>query len=282
MKPAVILPERPLSAVPSLWELRRRAISRRSASRKVASRTKRGRETSGSETGTALSEINGRSDRTVQQLLKWLNAEFPVDPEVWQYFTFLCGMLDLRTGTMRYASAGHPGPIHVPVRSEPVALEAAGLPIGWFADVEYDEFVARFGPGDRLYLYSDGLTEAMNESDEDFGKAGLLGSLTSTWKWQPEKGPLRPREKGPPGLACQYINPASSERGGARVAHRREPAIPAATDSNREPAVPAGRRRSVASRETSWTAGTPSSRPGRKAHSCCLSGGTDGVSPAGP
>ena len=103
-----------------------------------------------------------------------------------------------------------------------------------------------------------------------------------TWKWQPEKGPLRPREKGPPGLACQYINPASSERGGARVAHRREPAIPAATDSNREPAVPAGRRRSVASRETSWTAGTPSSRPGRKAHSCCLSGGTDGVSPAGP
>ena len=102
------------------------------------------------------------------------------------------------------------------------------------------------------------------------------------WKWQAEKGPLRPREKGPPGLACQHINPASSERGGARVAHRREPAIPAATDSNREPAVPAGRRRSVASRETSWTAGTPSSRPGRKAHSCCLSGGTDGVSPAGP
>lgn len=114
------------------------------------------------------------------QLLKWLNAEFPVDPEVWQYFTFLCGMLDLRTGALRYASAGHPGPIHVPVGSEPVALEAAGLPIGWFADVEYDEFVAHFGPGDRLYLYSDGLTEAMNESDEDFGTAGLLGSLTST------------------------------------------------------------------------------------------------------
>ena len=108
------------------------------------------------------------------------------------------------------------------------------------------------------------------------------GERRGHWKWQAEKGPLRPREKGPPGLACQHINPASSERGGARVAHRREPAIPAATDSNREPAVPAGRRRSVASRETSWTAGTPSSRPGRKAHSCCLSGGTDGVSPAGP
>ena len=50
-----------------LWGPRRRAISRRSASRKMASRTKRGRETSGSETGTALSERNERSCRTVQQ-----------------------------------------------------------------------------------------------------------------------------------------------------------------------------------------------------------------------
>ena len=72
------------------------------------------------------------------QLTKWLNREFPVDPEVWQYFTFLCGMLDLRTGRLRYASAGHPGPIHVPVDGAPVSLEAAGLPIGWFADVEYE------------------------------------------------------------------------------------------------------------------------------------------------
>ena len=44
--------------------------------------------------------------------------------------------------------------------------------------------------------------------------------LPVRWKWQPEKGPLRPREKGPPGLACQHLNPASSERGGARVVRR--------------------------------------------------------------
>ena len=114
------------------------------------------------------------------QLTKWLNAEFPVDPEVWQYFTFLCGMLDLTTGRLRYASAGHPGPIHVPAHGAPVALEAAGLPIGWFADVEYDEFVVDLTPGDRLYVYSDGLTEAMNEADEDFGLAGLRTSLAET------------------------------------------------------------------------------------------------------
>ena len=113
-------------------------------------------------------------------LNKWLNAEFPVDPEVWQYFTFLCGMLDLSTGQLRYASAGHPGPVHLPVGGAPAPLEAAGLPIGWFADAEYDEFTVQVEPGDRLYLYSDGLTEAMNESEDDFGVAGLVTSLTET------------------------------------------------------------------------------------------------------
>ena len=154
----------------------------------------------------------------------------------------------------------------------------------------------RGSPGLAVHLYEapDGCAlddrDAWQAANPGLGTIKALDYMTgeaervriTPWKWQAEKGPLRPREKGPPGLACQHINPASSERGGARVAHRREPAIPAATDSNREPAVPAGRRRSVASRETSWTAGTPSSRPGRKAHSCCLSGGTDGVSPAGP
>ena len=115
------------------------------------------------------------------QITKWLNSEFQgVDPEVWQYFTFFCGVLDLTTGTMRYASAGHPGPIHVPIDGAPVALEAAGLPIGWFGEADYDEFVAHLGPGDRIYLYSDGLPAAMNESDEDFGTAGLLASLSRT------------------------------------------------------------------------------------------------------
>ena len=112
------------------------------------------------------------------QLTKWLNVEFPVDPEVWQHFTFLCGVLDLSAGRLRYASAGHPGPLHIPPAGEPAALEAAGLPIGWFDDAEYDEFSVRDHPGDRLYLHSDGLTEAMNEAD--FGVSGLMASLEAT------------------------------------------------------------------------------------------------------
>lgn len=116
-----------------------------------------------------------------KKLLERLNTEFPVDPETGQYFTFLGGVLDLSAHTMRYASAGQSGPIHVPARgSVPVRLEAAGLPIGMFPEPDYTEFVVDLQPRDRLYLYSDGVTEAMNEHDEEFGVDGMLASLAAT------------------------------------------------------------------------------------------------------
>lgn len=117
---------------------------------------------------------------TPARLAERLNAEFPVDVDAWQFFTFLGGVLDLSTGTLRYVSAGHQGPIHVPAGGMPVALEAAGLPIGMFPDAEYDEFTARLEPGDRLYVYSDGVTEVMNEADDDFGVTRLAAVLAET------------------------------------------------------------------------------------------------------
>ncbi|MCY4121402.1 MAG: SpoIIE family protein phosphatase [Acidobacteria bacterium] len=106
-----------------------------------------------------------------------LNAEFPINVEAWEYFTFLGGVLDLSKRTVRYVSAGHHGPVHVPAGGAPVALEAAGLPIGMFPDAEYEEFAKRLEPGDRLYLFSDGVTEAMNEAEEDFGVDRLVAAL---------------------------------------------------------------------------------------------------------
>ena len=118
--------------------------------------------------------------RTPAKVAQRLNEQFPINPDVWQYFTFLGGVLDLSTHTVRYVSAGHPGPVHVPADGAPVVLEAAGLPIGMFPDADYSEFVATLGGGDRLYFYSDGVTDAMNPADEDFGRPGLLETLAAT------------------------------------------------------------------------------------------------------
>ena len=112
------------------------------------------------------------------ELAARLNTEFPVNVDAWQYFTFLGGVLDLSEGTVRYVSAGHHGPVWIPAGGAPVALKAEGLPIGMFPDCEYEEFAQELRPGDRLYLYSDGVTEAMNEAEADFGVSGLIATLT--------------------------------------------------------------------------------------------------------
>jgi sigma-B regulation protein RsbU (phosphoserine phosphatase) len=60
--------------------------------------------------------------------------------------------------------------------SPPVVLESSGFPVG-VGRVNYREQVVRLQQGDRLLLYSDGLTEAKNADGEHFGTRRLLGAL---------------------------------------------------------------------------------------------------------
>ena len=111
------------------------------------------------------------------EVAEQLNRQFPMDPTTGQYFTLLYGILSLQTREFRYVCAGHPGPVHLSGSGEPVIVETQGLPIGFFKDAIYEEHSITMKPGDRLYLYSDGITEAMNENGEEFGKGRLLGAL---------------------------------------------------------------------------------------------------------
>ena len=55
--------------------------------------------------------------------------------------------------------------------------EAGRFPISWFPDAVYREQVVRLGPGDRLFLHSDGISEAMNPARVQFGLAGIRRAL---------------------------------------------------------------------------------------------------------
>jgi PAS domain S-box-containing protein len=96
-----------------------------------------------------------------------------------QYLTLVCGVLDVQSGEFRYVAAGHPGPVLVRKDAPPRALEApTGLPIG-LLDSPFEELVVPLCPGDRIYLYSDGLTEAENPVAEQFGVERLLSCLAA-------------------------------------------------------------------------------------------------------
>jgi sigma-B regulation protein RsbU (phosphoserine phosphatase) len=108
-----------------------------------------------------------------------LGERFPFDDKTGQYFTLVYGLLDLHTHRLRYVSAGHPGVIHV-ARAGPARLiEVSGYPIGVAAD-PYEEHEIELAPGDRLFVYSDGVPEAMDAADTPFGTARLVAQLDQT------------------------------------------------------------------------------------------------------
>jgi sigma-B regulation protein RsbU (phosphoserine phosphatase) len=96
-----------------------------------------------------------------------------------QPFTLLYGILSLDTWALRFISAGHPGPVHLPRGSPPAVLEVTGFPVG-VGTGSYREQVVELRPGDRLVLYSDGVTEARNAEGEHFGIRRLLSALEQT------------------------------------------------------------------------------------------------------
>ena len=105
-----------------------------------------------------------------------MNQLFPFNATTEQFATMIYGVLDAGTGEFRYVSAGHPGPVHLPAGAAPVILESTGSPIG-LAEDAYGERSVRLAAGDRLYLYSDGVAEAMNPGGELFGYARALEAI---------------------------------------------------------------------------------------------------------
>jgi sigma-B regulation protein RsbU (phosphoserine phosphatase) len=138
-----------------------------------------------------MSPIPGQSSLLLQQIAgsskyrlvspvevaEQLNWQFLMDTESAQYFTLIYGILNLATHEFRYVSAGHPGLIYLARESEPTTLEKFGGPIGFIRETKFKEFSVRMKPGDRLYLYSDGVTEATNPNEEEFGEQQLLRTL---------------------------------------------------------------------------------------------------------
>ncbi len=99
-----------------------------------------------------------------------LNRLFPFELNTEQYSTLAYGVFDNRTGELRYTLAGHPCPILLPAAGPPRLLEGRGCPIGLAESSRpYGEWVVQLAPGDRVYLYSDGIPEATDPHRAPFG-----------------------------------------------------------------------------------------------------------------
>ena len=107
-----------------------------------------------------------------------LNRLFPFEAGAEQYSTLAFGLLDIPTGSFRYTLAGHPGPIHLPRGEPPRVLVGRGFPIG-LAEGPFQEHEATLEPGDRLFLFSDGIPDAPDRDGAPFGMDRLMGAIGS-------------------------------------------------------------------------------------------------------
>jgi sigma-B regulation protein RsbU (phosphoserine phosphatase) len=91
-----------------------------------------------------------------------------------KFVTFCYCTIDSVDRKLTYASAGHCCPLLIQSSGAVVILREAGTPLGIMPDREYADAEAQLAPGDRLVLYTDGLTEAMDTGDQEFGEPRLV------------------------------------------------------------------------------------------------------------
>jgi len=91
-----------------------------------------------------------------------------------KFITFCYCAIDATDNRATYASAGHCPPILFHKSGEAVPLKEGGTPLGIFPDRKYEDAGLQLEPGDRLVLYTDGLTEAMNSDEQEFGELRLV------------------------------------------------------------------------------------------------------------
>lgn len=102
-----------------------------------------------------------------------LNRIVLEEMETDHYFTVILAIADMTNGVVRLCQAGHPHPL---IQRASGAIEqngTGGLPVGLFADVEFEEFTVTLAPGDRLILSSDGITECPGVSEAMLGEEGF-------------------------------------------------------------------------------------------------------------
>jgi sigma-B regulation protein RsbU (phosphoserine phosphatase) len=114
----------------------------------------------------------------VSELVERANGLFAETTMRPYYATLVCGKA-AADGKIEICNAGHPSPLLLQ-NGDVTAFAATGLPLGMFCQGGYSSAQADFDKGDRLVLYTDGLSEARNQSDVEYGDARLQSVLSES------------------------------------------------------------------------------------------------------
>jgi|SRR5580700_8118211 sigma-B regulation protein RsbU (phosphoserine phosphatase) len=124
---------------------------------------------------TILRSVSGIDDMAPR--MAEANRLLSADNAANMFVTMFHGVVDLATGTLRYCNAGHNPPYLLRADGGREALRPTGIAFGLDADMPYRIGETVLQPGDALFLFTDGITEAFNPAGEEFGTDRLETAL---------------------------------------------------------------------------------------------------------
>jgi sigma-B regulation protein RsbU (phosphoserine phosphatase) len=120
--------------------------------------------------------LSASSTTDILEVLSRINTFLNDRAEHGKYATMFYSKLEA-TGRLTYSNAGHCAPMLVRMSGEIEKLEATSMPVGLVAGAPFALVYRDLQPGDRIVLYTDGVTEAQNEAGEFFGRQRLRDAV---------------------------------------------------------------------------------------------------------
>ena len=115
-----------------------------------------------------------------KDLVRDLNQRFQADDDSMQYFTMIYGIVNARTGQVKITQAGHPSPILIKRDGATSFIGSGGFPVGIFPEATFEEHEFHLESGDRFIMFSDGITECLDEKKQTFSTERLLNIINRT------------------------------------------------------------------------------------------------------
>lgn len=112
------------------------------------------------------------------EILSTVNREICRDNDSQMFTTLFCGILDTRTGEIRYSNGGHNPPYHLSRAGVQQVPKTGGRVLGLLEETTYAGSRLVLGPGETLLLYTDGVTEALDPAEQFFSERRLESILT--------------------------------------------------------------------------------------------------------
>lgn len=130
---------------------------------------------------------NARMGKSPAEILESANEAICATNREEMFVTVWLGILDLSTGILSAANAGHEYPVmKQPDGGYELIKDRHGFVIGGMEEIKYHNYELQMKPGSKLFVYTDGVAEASNSQDELFGTERMLEALNS----EPDADPV--------------------------------------------------------------------------------------------